>query len=67
MARETLLTYPDFNENFKIHTNASDFKLGAVIHPKGKPIAFYIRKRTEYQQRYTVTERELLSIIETTK
>ena len=63
MARDTLLTYPDSNENFKIHTDASDLKLGAVILQKGKPIAFYTRKRTLSQQRYTVTERELLSII----
>ena len=67
MDRTTLLTYTDFNENFKIYTNTSDLKLGAVIFRKGKPIAFYSRKRTESQQRYTVTERELLSIIETMK
>ena len=67
MARNTLLTYPDFNEDFKIHTDASDFKLGSVILQKGKPIAFYSRKRTESQQRYTVIEQELLSIIETIK
>ena len=24
LARGTLLAYPDFNEEFKIHTNASD-------------------------------------------
>ena len=65
--RTTLLTYPDFNENFKIHTDASDFKLGAVILYKGKPISLYSIKRTEAQQRYTVAERELLSIIETMK
>ena len=65
--RNSLLTYPDFNENFKIHTDASDFKLGAVILQKGKPIALYITQRTLSQQRYTVTERELLSIIETMK
>ena len=63
MARDTLLTYLDFNENFKIHIDASDFKLGAVILCKGKPIALYSRKCTEAQQSYTVTERELLSII----
>ena len=28
---DNLLTYPDFNENFKIRTDASNFKLGAVI------------------------------------
>ena len=65
--RTTLLTYPGFNENFKIYTDASNLQLGAVILQKGKPIAFYSRKRTESQQRYTVTERELLSIIETMK
>ena len=26
-ARNTLLTYPDFNEEIKIHTNARDFQL----------------------------------------
>ena len=67
MARDTLLTYPNFNETFKIHTNASAYQLGAVISQKGKPITFYSRKLTDAQQRYTVTERELLSIIETLK
>ena len=45
MERDTLLTYPDSNENFKIHTDSSDLKLGAVILRKGKPIALYGRKR----------------------
>ena len=38
MARDTLLTYPDFNEAFKIHTDASTFQLGLLISQKGKPI-----------------------------
>ena len=29
--RKTLLSYPDFNQPFDIHTDASDFQLGAVI------------------------------------
>ena len=62
-ARDTLLTYPDFNETFKIHTNAIVFQLGAVISQKVKPIAFYIIKLTDVQLRYTVTEREILSIV----
>ena len=45
-ARDTLLLYTDFNERFDIHTNASSFKLGAVISQNGKPIAFYSRKLT---------------------
>ena len=44
MACDTLLNYPDFNEEFKIHTDASDLQLGAVISHRGKPIAFLSRK-----------------------
>ena len=62
VARDNLLTYPDFNEKIKIHTNASVFQLGAVISHNGKPIALYSKKITGDQQRYTVTEKELLSI-----
>ena len=63
VARDNLLTYPDFNETFKIHTNASAIQLGAVISNKGKPIAFYSGKLTDAQQGYTVMERELLIIV----
>ena len=67
ISREALLTYPDFNETFVIHTDASHLQLGAVISQKGKPIAFYSRKLNSAQTRYTTTERELLSIVETLK
>ena len=56
MARDTLLTYPDFNETFKTQTNASAFQLGEVIIWKGKPIDFYSRKITDAQQWYIVAE-----------
>ena len=31
VACDTLLTYLEFNEAFKIHTNASAFQLGVII------------------------------------
>ena len=31
IARETLLSYPDYNKPFDIHTNASHYQLGAII------------------------------------
>ena len=43
VAHDTLSTYPDYNETFKIYTNASAFQLGAVINQKGKPISSYSR------------------------
>ena len=67
VARDTLLTDPGFNYTFKIHTDASPFQLGAIIIKKDKIIAFYIRKLTDTQQRYTVTYRGLLSTVETLK
>ena len=63
VACNTLLTYPDFNETFKIHTDAIAFQLGAVISQKYKPIAFHSRKLTDAQQRNTLTEKEILSIV----
>ena len=67
ISKETLLAYPDFSKPFIIHTDASHTQLGAVISQDGKPIAFYSRKLKPEQTRYTTTERELLSIVETLK
>ena len=57
VARDTLLTYPGFNELFKIHTDAIVFLLVAVISQKFKPIYFYSRKLSGFRQRYAVMER----------
>ena len=67
VGHETLLSYPDFNLPFEIHTDASHTQLGAVISQKNKPIAFYSRKLQPAQRQYTSTKRKLLSIIETLK
>jgi hypothetical protein len=67
ISEQVMLTFPKFGEQFDIHTDASDVQLGAVISQKGKPIAFYSRKLTPTQQRYTTGEREMLSIVETLK
>jgi RNase H-like domain found in reverse transcriptase len=64
---EVLLAYPDFDKPFHIYTDASDHQLGAVNMHNKKPIAFYSRKLNAAQRRYTITERELLSTIETCK
>ena len=67
MARETILAYPNFTKPFEIHTDASAFQLGSCISQDKRPIAFYSRKLAPAQTRYTTTERELLSIVETLK
>ena len=67
MAKETLVTFPDFSKEFEIHTDASKLQLGACISQGGRPVAFYSRKLNPAQTRYTTTKRELLSIVETLK
>ena len=67
ISREVLLTYPNFNETFDIHTDTSHKQLGAVISQNGYPIAFYSHKLNEAETCYTTTERELLGIVETLK
>ena len=52
---------------FEIHTDASDFQLGAVISQNKKPIAFYSCMLNLAQTRYTTTEKELLAIVKTLK
>jgi hypothetical protein len=68
---EVILCHPDFNKpgSFHLYTDTSDYQLGAVImQDKIKTaIAFYSRKLNTAQKRYTTTERELLSAIETCK
>ena len=67
MAKETLLAYPNFKIPFEIHTDASAYQLGACISQKGKPIAFYSRKLTPAQTRYTTTERNCYQLSKPSK
>ncbi len=65
--KEVVLAYPDFSKPFEISTNASTKQLGAVITQKNRPIAFFSRKLSGAQSKYTVTKIELLAIVETLK
>ena len=65
VAHDTLLSYSDFNKYFDIHTDASNYQLVALIRQDNKPIDFYSHKLTRPQTRHTVTENELLSLVET--
>jgi hypothetical protein len=66
-AKMTVLAYPDFSKPFEIYTDASSMQFGAVITQDNRPIAFFSRKLFKMQQKYSVTEIELLAIVETLK
>jgi len=67
IAKETLLAYPNFNEPFQIHTDASHCQSGAAVSQEGKPIAFCSGKLNPAQTRHRTAEREPLSVAETLK
>jgi hypothetical protein len=67
IAKETVLAYPDFSKLFEIYTDTSPTQLGAVITQDNRPIAFFSRKLFKKQQKYSVTEIELLVKVETLK
>jgi hypothetical protein len=67
IGKETVLAYQDFLKPFEIYMVASATQLGAVIAQENRPIALFSRKLSKMQQKYSVTETELLAIVETLK
>ena len=63
IAKEVVLAYPDFTKPFDIYTDASTKQSGSVITQDKRPIAFFSRKLSGAQSKYTVTELELLAIV----
>jgi len=66
-----ILAYPIEGGKFKLYTDASDVALGGVLsqvqNNEEKVIVYASRKLTNPESRYTVTERECLSIVHFTK
>ncbi len=67
IAKDVVLAYPDFSQTFEIHTDALSKQLGLVITQGNRPLAFFSRKLSAAQQKYSVTTLELLTIVETLK
>jgi hypothetical protein len=42
-----LLKLPDFDKDFEIHSDASDFAIGGVLVQEGIPLAFKNKKLNE--------------------
>ncbi len=63
MARDCLLTYPNHNKPFHIYTDASSYQMGGYIVQDDKPAAYWLRKLNDSQLKYTVKDKELLSIV----
>jgi hypothetical protein len=67
IAKDVVLAYPDYDKVFEVYTDASSTQLGSVVTQSNRPLAFFSRKLSDTQQKYSVTEIELLAIVETLK
>jgi hypothetical protein len=67
IAKEVVLAYLEFTKPFEIYTDAFTMQLGAVIIQGNRPIAFFSRKLSVMQTKYSVTKIKLLAIVETLK
>ena len=67
IANEAMLAHPDFSKHFDVHADSSAYQLGGVVSQEGRPIAFFSKKLNSAQKNYPITEKELLSIVETLK
>jgi hypothetical protein len=67
ITKEVVLAYPDFTKPFKIYTDASTMQFRAVITQGNRPIAFFSRKLSKVQSKFSVAKIELLAIVEILK
>lgn len=62
-----VLSCPDYSLPFEVHTDASNYGVGAmltqVIDGKEHPIAYMSRSLTSAEKNYSITERETLAVI----
>ncbi|XP_050315786.1 retrovirus-related Pol polyprotein from transposon 17.6 isoform X1 [Anthonomus grandis grandis] len=69
LTSDCILMYPDFDKQFILTTDASNYALGAVLSQlddDGKterPISFASRTLTDTEIKYSTTEKELLSMV----
>jgi hypothetical protein len=66
-AKDIVLAYQDYSKVFEIYTDASSKQLGAVITQDNRPIVIFSQKLSDTQPKHSITEIELLAIVETFK
>ncbi len=63
LVKAPVLKLFDFNKDFEIHFNASNFAIGGVLMQDGRPIAFKNKTLNETEWRQPIHEKEMWVII----
>ncbi len=63
LVKVPVLKLSDFDKDFEIHSDASDFAIGGVLVQDGRPVAFESKTLSETEQRWPTHEKEMWAII----
>eukprot|EP01041_Mallomonas_annulata_P005829 gene5829-11769_t len=72
LTTECVRRYPDPKRPFELHTDASDYAIGAVLVQRNdegveQPLEYFSRSLSPAESNYTVTEKECLAIVASVK
>jgi hypothetical protein len=63
LVEASVLKLLDFDKDFEIHSDASDFAIGRVLVQDGRLVAFESKKLSETERRWPTHEKEMWAII----
>jgi len=63
LVKVPVLKLPDFDKDFEIHSDASDFAIGGILVQEGRPVAFESKKLSETEQRWPTHKKEMWAVM----
>jgi hypothetical protein len=63
LVKTPVFKLPNFDKDFEIHSNASDFAIGGVLVQNGRPMAFESKKLSKTERRWPTHEKEMWVMI----
>jgi hypothetical protein len=63
LVKASVLKLPNFDKDFEIHFNASNFAIGGVLVQDGRLVAFENKKLSETERRWLTHDKEMWAVI----
>jgi len=63
ITKKLILSLPNLNKRFELHTDVSDFTISGVLMQEGHLIAFESQNLNDIERQYTVQQKEMTIVI----